>query len=502
MTHIAIGPHERADNAQSVTGWHNAALQMISKSFNASLKEYQDDIEGKKSAKTAEAKPLFGEAVYLRPFHTANIKTADFAEGPDTGEMEQALEQLAERQIAARAPALMPYWLGFQLLKKTDDNTRACGIFAFKVGEELVYIPVFCINGELQGHELMYIVSQDRFLPSDEKQVNYLLSRKPLEPGKVELRDRSSIKQRASLRPDMMQSGFKLSSLDIRPGLPKAILEDALRRVFKEAAVTNVIQSPRFKFAMNCLNVADLFEMSAKAVKLAAQWSDEFPVYDRLLGYVLNGLDIHSLNKEWEKRAEIAKSLGIVPRKKPTLAQYLDVRVKKAAVPAPEPGSVSVKTAEEIPPHQFRFMSTEAIDRLHRNGYYVADSRDQTKLASIAEMPEPMSITGPNQPGFYNVFMADGTFKKCVILDIWASSECCVEWRTENCTKLVLDTETGKCLRLPSSDIIVEQSQPEGDWFKAVVKGSLHAPMISALSLIKSGFAVMRSCCISSRMVK
>jgi hypothetical protein len=347
-TTLHIGPHETADNPQSVTGWRATALDMLSKSFKDNMRAYQESLQpgGTLAVKHAAAeKPLLAGAVFHKPFH---IRVADFAGGPDSGEIEQALAQIAERQIAARAPALRPYWLGFQLLKKTDDNTRACGIFAFKVDKELLYIPVFCINGEIQGHELMYMVSQDRFVPSDEKQVNYLLSRKPFEPGKVELRDRSKIRHRAAMNPDTMYGGLKLSSVeDLVPRLPQSVVEDALRRLFKEAAFTNAFTSPRFNYAMGGLNVAELFKESAKATKIAAQWCEDYPVFKRLLDYTLDGENLQDFHQEWEKRAALAKELGVVQVKKPTLQEAMNAATKKTAAVKAE--RVRVKTAEQIP---------------------------------------------------------------------------------------------------------------------------------------------------------
>ena len=460
---VHIGLHERADNPQSLTGSHATALDMLSNSFNTNLKAYRESLKpgGQILQKAASVeKRVLVDGILHKPIYVRS-KSGDFAEGPDTGEIEQALAQIAERQIATRAPALMPYWLGFQLLKKTDDNTRACGIFAFKVDKELIYIPVFCINGEIQGHELMYLVSQDRFVPSDEKQVNYLMSRKPIEPGKVELRDRSKIRQRAAIYPDAMYGGLKLSSLE---------LENALRCLFKEAAYTNALSSPRFKQAAKGLNIADLFRLSAKATKTASQWCEEYPVFNRLLDYVLNGENIQDFQKEWEKRAALAKELGIVRVKKPTLQEGLTAAVKKeAAVPAR--AYVSVKTASEMPLEQFRFMSTEAVDRLHRRGYYVVDTRDQTKLAAVAESKGVKDIKNPHLPGFYNVLMPDGSFKKCVVLHYWQPPG--TPESQNEVTHIVLDPGTGQYADAKGSDIIVADEQPEGDWFAAVAKGSL-----------------------------
>jgi len=466
---IAIGPHERADNIQSTTGWHATFLGNLSEAFNKSLQEYQDSLssEGSDAAKTASVDRPLLHAALEKPLYA---KSANFAGGPNPSEVEQALAQIAEQQIKSRAPALMPYWLGFQMLKKTDDNTRACGIFAFKVGDELIYIPVFCINGELRGHEMMYLVSQDRFVPSDEKQVNYLLSRKPIEPGKVELRDSSSIRQRSSLRPDLMQGGLKLSSLEPVSRLPKEIVEDALRKIFKEAALTVVKESPRFKYAMSGLKLSDLFNLSARATKVASQWSNDYPVYGRLLHSVLDGLNVHAINAEWQKRAALAKELRIVPVKKPTLQEYLNSHTLKEATK--DAGYVSVKTASEIPWHQFQFMPTESVDQLHHKGYRIVDTRDQTKLATLVKAKNTRDITSPHLPGTYNVFMADGTFKKCVILREWT------RWDTCDDRYVVFDTETGRNCRIYEGlqSVIVDNTYSDAGSFEAAVSGSLPAP--------------------------
>ncbi len=83
-----------------------------------------------------------------------------------------------------------------------------------------------------------------------------------------------------------------MGSVEKRPRLPEAVVEDAMRRIVKEAALTEVIGSARFKSAMSGLKIADLFDLSAKATKLASQWSREYPGYERLMDYVLDGLII------------------------------------------------------------------------------------------------------------------------------------------------------------------------------------------------------------------
>lgn len=99
------------------------------------------------------------------------------------GEQEQGFEQafssLAYTYLKDKAPRLLDFIVGFQLVDRNEDNTKAIGMFGFKVGDQWLYAPIFFLNGDLKGHELLYVKKQDMFVPMKENWVNYLISRKP-----------------------------------------------------------------------------------------------------------------------------------------------------------------------------------------------------------------------------------------------------------------------------------------------------------------------------------
>lgn len=107
--------------------------------------------------------------------------------------LERTFADVAYARLRDKAPSMLDYLIGFQLVDKNEEETHAVGIFGFKVGSEWVYAPVFFINGELKGHELMYIKSQDAFVPMTEEWVNYILNRRPSVLGEPEHRDRNEI---------------------------------------------------------------------------------------------------------------------------------------------------------------------------------------------------------------------------------------------------------------------------------------------------------------------
>jgi hypothetical protein len=98
-------------------------------------------------------------------------------------DFERAFGSLAYAELEQKAPGLFPYLVGFQLVKKTDDETHAIGVFGFKVGDQWYYCPVFWLNGKIKGYDLLYIVSQDLFVPMQESWINYITNRQPYVMG-------------------------------------------------------------------------------------------------------------------------------------------------------------------------------------------------------------------------------------------------------------------------------------------------------------------------------
>lgn len=107
------------------------------------------------------------------------IKAAELGGDGRDGQFEQAFSNLAHAFLKDKAPSLLDYEVGFQLMERNDENTKAVGVFGFKVGPQWLYAPMFFISGDLKGHELLYIKAQDQFVPLKENWLNYLLQRRP-----------------------------------------------------------------------------------------------------------------------------------------------------------------------------------------------------------------------------------------------------------------------------------------------------------------------------------
>lgn len=108
------------------------------------------------------------------------VKAAAAAgEVDDNAKVEQAFADQAYQIIANKSGPLMrdPYRLGFEVVWRNDTATRIVGIFAFRVGDQLYYVPVFFLQGEICGSDLLYQVGKRKFIPNQEEWANFLINR-------------------------------------------------------------------------------------------------------------------------------------------------------------------------------------------------------------------------------------------------------------------------------------------------------------------------------------
>lgn len=100
-------------------------------------------------------------------------------------QIERAFLDSAFVAVANKAGQLMEpqHRIGFEIVSKNDDNTRLLGVFAFRSGKEMLYGPVFFLNGDIKGTDLIYRHKVKRFLPMNEQIIRRLVSMTKLQDG-------------------------------------------------------------------------------------------------------------------------------------------------------------------------------------------------------------------------------------------------------------------------------------------------------------------------------
>ena len=104
-------------------------------------------------------------------------------ESPDQVQMEQDFGRLAYMFLKDRAAGLIPYLLGFEIVDREEDGSRAVGIFGFKLGEDYYYVPAFFTNGQIKGMDLLYSKATNMFMPLRESWINNIVNKQTIALG-------------------------------------------------------------------------------------------------------------------------------------------------------------------------------------------------------------------------------------------------------------------------------------------------------------------------------
>tara|TARA_B100000579_G_C22848316_1_gene865797 strand:- start:3431 stop:5470 length:2040 start_codon:yes stop_codon:yes gene_type:complete len=127
---------------------------------------------------------------------------------PDA-DVEKAFLDQAYVFIQNKATPLMrdPYKLGFEIVFKNDGNTKMVGIFVFRVNQELLYAPVFFLNGSVSGTDLLYRHGDKRFVCLTNEWCQYILSLESYKEGAPLERDLNEGNKGLNLQDLIMPSG-------------------------------------------------------------------------------------------------------------------------------------------------------------------------------------------------------------------------------------------------------------------------------------------------------
>jgi hypothetical protein len=366
-------------------------------------------------------------------------KSAEVAGDPGVSRVESAFADMAFEIVSEHAPELIKHRLGFQLLKKTDDENLLCGIFAFSVNSLLLYMPLFSINGEIRGYEMAYIPSRDRFIPANETWVNQLLSRSAIGPGEVEPRNPEEIRSDSMVMSNYSGQSLKLSS--VSEILPKPLVDYALKTLFKQAAFPPSSFSPfysalsasreRYKYAESePIPSFDLFRTagagvspdalltdSFRAYKTAADWYENYPVFHALLDVCLpSERKFADFKPFWAMQQAAAETFRVRPVPQETWDEFIASGTKQAeAEPEPEQGFVRAVKLADVPSHYFSFVSESDLDQAHRDDGVLIDTRIGARTGGVLA-GQDVQFSTPAVPGIYDVVLSDGRLLKCFVL--------------------------------------------------------------------------------------
>lgn len=345
-------------------------------------------------------------AFYDKP---AFYKLAELGGDGNEQSFESAFSNVAHAFLREKAPALLDYEIGFSCLDRSEDNRKAVGVFGFKVGSQWLFAPVFFINGDLKGHELLYLKDQDLFVPLKESWLNYLLNRKPTLLGSGVPRT-----TRTTSTPDL---GYILRRPYKRASAHQT-WEDACEELFDRVAelVTQPTGQLLEKLGQD-LNLADfLKQASLDVLERVVNICREMPVVASMLD------ECHGLHVVAEA-IKTANARYVASNS--VLADAASPEVRYGSVLDPDPQLLHpIKTGElKVISPSFTEdttlpsdLSQDDREKLRVDAILIKDQRDSHRTTVPYAVQTKKVFFNPAETGIYDVLTDAHEFERCLVV--------------------------------------------------------------------------------------
>lgn len=371
------------------------------------------------------------------------IKTADSPEAGQDSTFEQSFSNLAHAYLKEKAPSLLDYEVGFQLLDRNQEDSKAVGVFGFKVGQQWLYAPVFFIAGDFKGHELLYIKNQDMFVPLKENWLNYILNRKPNVLGTSVDKNLRNI---GVMPPNLSQLSRSPSKYASWSGWVKEAMP-----VFAHIATSNPGKDPKYK------NIRDLptflKEAGTRVVRSLIAGFQENPkfalAFDSMHGLKLIDDVLLEIKEQQEKSAAIPSVMSSGPSCKntPNGVRCVNKRqaprtksvmsgganevnaepgdlLKSSGIGDPIDPAVTYAGQEDLKVYTYddvlehgtglEGLTDKERSKLLKDKVLIKDKRPKAQTAY--EVTSPVRIQNPSETGLFDVLVKSNKFEKCLII--------------------------------------------------------------------------------------
>ena len=326
------------------------------------------------------------------------------AENPNGQQLEQDFGKLAYTFLKDRAPKLIPFLIGFETVEGNPDGSRSSGIFGFKVGQSIYYVPVFFINNQIRGMDSIYSRSSDTFVPLTETYISEIITKQNSDFG--EAADASARESFSVPDFGVMASPPQLGAGGRDSGSIKAssVMKDLVQHFVKMAARTYEMfeTDPPFKAMLVGAIAAEkgcAFEKTAAVdSELVRFVSDKGgPQYARALAQML-------------QNPVFAKAACSFYNFKDLLVKEFDESLKPKTA---ETKVTVVSRTDDCQPCSTS--SSENGKKLLTQGFYIEDKRKDDEKTEAFDYKTEDKIYNPTEPGTYDVMMTGG-ISKCQVL--------------------------------------------------------------------------------------
>ncbi len=365
---------------------------------------------------------------------TQNNLVKNASVGGKGGETEfaQAFSSLAYAYLKDKAPRLLDYMLGFQLIDRNEDNTKAIGVFGFQVDTQWLYAPVFFLNGDLKGHELLYIKNNDSFVPMKENWINYLMSRKPHILGEPSV---NKLQELGGIAPDinslsLSPTGNKNASdaYWLRPVLPmlaafKVKLANSLyrgagnRQLDQKAIVQSPFTAALVKTASN-LDFNQVLPKSLLLLEAAYDLAERYPTIKKATCDFYGANCFSRWGKEFRSNTIKQASSILYPPTTVTLTPTNLLNGAERSRPTVDhikEGKLQVFTSVSVTSDQ-GWLNTKDQENLLQGKVVIKDRREDSEVSKVYATESEIRLFNPSETELYSVLEKSGEFSKMLVV--------------------------------------------------------------------------------------
>lgn len=297
-------------------------------------------------------------------------------------QVEQNLSEIAVAQVSEKNPNLLSYYLGFDIIDKNDDGTRAAGIMGFKIGGQLIYIPVFFLNGKIKGMEVMYLKNSDTFVANNEQWVNYIASQNPSDIGEAASKEVQNSQGE-------MNNSLRIFSRPPASANSKAASAEVHQLSVEDFIDTKLALNESSKDFVDFLKEAG-YEVSLNFAKLASEKPEILEIVSRIY-------DLDEVKKAMEESKANSK-----------LKEPKEVKAEK---------TLELIKSEDVleDPSSFPNLSKDKKEKMMSKGYAVKDLRAEEDKSDVYVGDYKQEFSQVTDTGYYEMLNSFGDLSKVVV---------------------------------------------------------------------------------------
>lgn len=340
-----------------------------------------------------------------------NWKQAAAQEGVDYDAVMKSFMDQSYGVVANKAKVLFqdPFRLGFEVVHRNEKATKMVGIFAFRCNDELLYAPVFFVNGEIKAADMLYRSGVKRFVPLNEDWCAFLV--RGANQGGGDLVDKGRRRQ-AEAHMDRLAYPQRVKYATAE-GV--ALFKEILNHCADDSPLTPLIPDV-------------IRNAGPAAIEKLASLIENSEIAQR---FVIENYDVEQLTdvSVWQEKAAAAESNeAIVLLTDPTLSKEASVR-----------------------------------DQIMRRGYTLIDKRASSNI--VIDEIDNGTVFELSSCGPADLLLEDGSVERAVLLhrsyDMGPANNDCPEPAvTSDYLEEAERSKRHNCIYFPGSKTLIEYSKP------------------------------------------